>query len=348
MPDPAAAMKKLVICRSLSPSAPPGDAPLALLAEIDGTPLYLHLQRAAIISLHHDASLLEVAAEVAPRCKTPRAFADALAKEGSGIDLDALLSLADAVADWKSFRPRTMAAEERARTIAVALGVTPRELAKRVRRRPTVFEWLGVEASMLDDLADGVTRAPRADKTQREPAPTLESIDTMPSSAASLRQLRALQVKNVLSAAQLRTLGQLTELEHLSVRLAPGATLPGTLVGLRTLTMYNGHLPTLPRLEKLAAWAPESLPKSLPALVELTWSPREEDFSAALKRVASYRALRRLALHNFWPAAKKIPASLRTLRGLEALRFLNCAYAADRDGIRALRKALPGCDVVAE
>lgn len=46
--------------------------------------------------------------------------------------------------------------------------------------------------------------------------------------------------------------------------------------------------------------------------------------------------------------AKRIPTASRQLRGLEALRLLNCAYVADRDGIRALRKALPGCDLVAE
>lgn len=62
-----------------------------------------------------------------------------------------------------------------------------------------MFEWLGINASTLDDLAEGQRRAAPVAKTQSTPAPTLETIERLPPSAASLAQIRALHVKNVLS-----------------------------------------------------------------------------------------------------------------------------------------------------
>ncbi len=94
LPAPRVALKRPVTARSLSPDAPEGEAPLCLLTELDGTPLYLHTRTGAVISLHHDATLSEVAAELATTSETPHAFADGLSRRGSGIDLDALLRLA--------------------------------------------------------------------------------------------------------------------------------------------------------------------------------------------------------------------------------------------------------------
>ena len=139
-------------------------------------------------------------------------------------------------------------------------------------------------------------------------------------------------------------LGQLTSLERLTVRLPPGAVLPGTLPNLRMLTLFGGTLPTLPALESLTVWKPESLPRALPALRSLSWNPADEGFARLLTAIGRYTGLETLTVHNFGPTSPKLPAALRKLAKLASLQrlvFLNTAYAKDAAGLDALRKALP-------
>lgn len=345
LPAPRVALKRSVTARSLSPDAPEGEAPLCLLTELDGTPLYLHTRTGAVISLHHDATLSEVAAELATTSETPRAFADGLSREGSGIDLDALLGLARAVEAWPKWRPRGQSPSDRAKVMCEGLGVAPAKLAERLRERPEVYEWLGLDASALDDLARGVVRAPaRAKATAAPSAPrVVEALGDLD----DLAGVRSLDLRPRLEAEAVARLATRTDLEHLIVRLAEGAAVPSTLVNLQTLTVFNGSVPSLPRLERLTAWAPASLPRAMPRLVELSWQPADTGLSEALKAIASYPALRRLVIFNAWPEKPKIPAGFRRLAQLESLGFVNSAYARDAAGLRALREALKGCDVTA-
>lgn len=179
LPPPEAALDHPLSPRTLAGRAPEGPAPLVHLAEIAGTPLYLHTGNGAVISLHHDATLLEVADEASGH-RTPEAFADALALRGSGIDLDALRSLARAVAPWPRWRPQSLTAGERAHAIALGLGLEPATLAKALRQRPTVFEWLLIEPGDLE--------APARPEPQAPPAPQapLKTVEKLPLSENDL------------------------------------------------------------------------------------------------------------------------------------------------------------------
>ncbi len=341
LPPPETALEKPLSPRSLARRAPEAPAPLVLLAEVAGTPLILHTRTGAIVSLNQDATLLEVADE-ASGDTTPTAFADTLARRGSGIDLDALRSLARSVAAWPRWRPENLSASERAHAIAQGLGVSPTKLAKALRDRPLVFEWLAIEPADLEGLPRPTPTPARAQPPA--PLPPLETVEKLPLSETALAGARALDVRGTLTAADLVTLGKLTSLERLTVRLPAGAVLPDRFPHLRALTLWGGTLPTLPALEALDAWRPEALPRALPALRSLSWSPAEEGFVRALTTIGGYVGLETLAVHNFWPASPKLPAAFKKLAKLASLQrliFLNTAYAKDAAGLKALRAALP-------
>jgi hypothetical protein len=339
LPPPEAALKRPVAPNSLAVGAPEGAAPLVHLTEVAGTPLYLHTGNGAIVSLHHDATLREVAAEEAGQ-PTPRAFADALARRGSGIDLDALRSLARAVAGWAGWRPRGLSAGERAHAIARGLGLSPGKLAAALRDRPTVFEWLLVEPADLETpkTRSNVAPAPQA------PLPPLEVVEKRPLREKALAKARGLDLRGALTAADLAVLERLDSLERLTVRLPAGAVLPSTLTNLRVLTLFGGTLPPLPALESLTIWSPEALPPALPELRTLSWNPAEAGVAQGLAAIARYARLETLTVHNFWPASPKLPAAFKKLAKLAALQrlaFRSTAYTKDASGLAALRKALP-------
>jgi hypothetical protein len=344
-PSPGVALKQWVAARSLSRAAPAGLAPLVLLTEVDGTPLYLHVVSGKVLSLHHDASLSEAAAEAAATSETPEAFAKALVDRGSGFGLEAVLQLGRTVEEWKAWRPRGLAPTQRAKILCEGLGLTPRKLASRLRAEPTVFEWLGLEPATLDELADGLVRtAPVAGSSASTGG--LASPEVVETLAAAKQSARALDLKAPLTRAEAARLSRFNQLEVLVARLESGAKLPSTLVQLRALTVFGGgEVPALPRLERLTAWAPATLPRALPALVELSWQPADETLAAGLKAISSYRSLRNLSLFNAWPVGKAVPVALKKLTQLTSLHLVNTVWARDVAGIAALRKTLKHCDV---
>jgi Leucine-rich repeat (LRR) protein len=261
-----------------------GDTPFPALrigGDRTGIEFWLVVTSGRVITLHHDASLYEVAAKCGG--STVAAFTAELEDRGSAFDIEQLTRLQVALHEhrWQTELERQ---QIWAREAAKVLGVTVRGMVQRATKLP--YELLHLEQEVVDELATPPPRHKRG-KAEKLPPPLVEALAS---------DARTLDLAGLLDGKLPARVAELANLEELDLSDNPRLDFEDAFE----------KLSVLPRLRvvKFADCRMEKLPAALGGLAAL----EELDLTSSLFKGPSNF----FALDQVQPIVAKLP-KLRVL-----------------------------------
>jgi Leucine-rich repeat (LRR) protein len=233
-----------------------GDAPFPALrigSDGGGIDFWMVLGTGRVITLHHDATLYEVAA----RCsRTSRArFVDDLTSRGAELDVAQLVRLQAALAPH-SERGRRARSKAWADAAATVLGISLTELARRVEQ--PALELLHLHERDVDELALERRTKLATSRGKKRGAPIVAPLRA---ALESPEPVRALDLRGIAGTALPTEIRQLTQLASIDLSFNPKLDLDGAFRTLATL-------PAL-RIVRFSECALDRVPESLRAIASL-------------------------------------------------------------------------------